>query len=203
MADKPPVIPQAARPRKRMTRAKRLEEMLLLAEQILVEEGADALSVSRIAEDMGVARTVVYSHFPNTSALIFAIIERHWRDLDARFAKIDAAAPFPERLRQFASIYIGDNTYARLRLKRLLFAAAREETVRAEQRRRQDLRVQLWSKALRDAYGLPNAKADMAAAMALESLAAIGASARPGQSAKDQAVDLYVSAVMGMIAAIS
>lgn len=74
--------------RQRLTREDRLRQLIETAWRIVGEEGTDALTLGRLAERAGVAKPVVYSHFPTRSALLTAL----YRDFDAReFAIMDAA----------------------------------------------------------------------------------------------------------------
>ena len=58
-------------------RTTRVCEIILdAAAQLLVREGAGAVTVVRIAEETGVARTTIYRHFPNPSGLLLDAIDR-------------------------------------------------------------------------------------------------------------------------------
>ncbi len=58
-------------------RTTRVCEIILdAAAQLLVREGAGAVTVVRVAEETGVARTTIYRHFPNPSGLLLDAIDR-------------------------------------------------------------------------------------------------------------------------------
>ena len=58
----------------RTTRVCRI--ILDAAAELLVKEGAGAVTAMRIAEETGVARTTIYRHFPNPSGLLLDAIDR-------------------------------------------------------------------------------------------------------------------------------
>jgi len=74
--------------RQRLTRQDRSRQLIEIAWRIVGAEGADALTLGRLAERAGVTKPVVYSHFATRNALLLAL----YRDFDAReFAIMEAA----------------------------------------------------------------------------------------------------------------
>ncbi|MBE9607422.1 TetR/AcrR family transcriptional regulator [Acetobacteraceae bacterium H6797] len=75
-------MPETTRPpvRQRLLRAERLRQLIETARRIVREEGADALTLGRLAESAGVTRPVVYDHFQTRNGLLKALYE----DYDAR-----------------------------------------------------------------------------------------------------------------------
>lgn len=59
--------------RTRLSRADRFDQLVEMAWALVREEGADALTLGRLAERAGVAKPVVYSHFPSRNALLAAL----------------------------------------------------------------------------------------------------------------------------------
>lgn len=45
--------------------------------QVLLREGADRLTTTRVAERAGVSVGTLYQYYPNKHSLLFAVIERH------------------------------------------------------------------------------------------------------------------------------
>ena len=74
--DRAPPAPK----RRRLTRAERLRQLLDVAWRLVRDEGSDALTLGRLAEQAGVAKPVVYDHFGTRSGLLIAL----YRDYDAR-----------------------------------------------------------------------------------------------------------------------
>ncbi|MCW6026687.1 TetR/AcrR family transcriptional regulator [Stenotrophomonas sp. SRS1] len=76
-----PSDPAASVPtRRRMTRDDRLRQLLETAWRLIREEGTDALTLGRLAEQAGVTKPVVYDHFGTRAGLLAAL----YRDFDAR-----------------------------------------------------------------------------------------------------------------------
>ena len=67
-----------ASPVKRLSRAKRRQQLLETALLIVREEYLDSLTLGRLAERAGVSKPVVYDHFPTPSALLIELYK--WID---------------------------------------------------------------------------------------------------------------------------
>lgn len=75
-------------PRRRLSREDRLRQLLDVAWQLVREEGTDALTLGRLAEQAGITKPVVYDHFTTRPGLLAAL----YQDYDARqTALMDAA----------------------------------------------------------------------------------------------------------------
>jgi AcrR family transcriptional regulator len=75
-------------PRRRMTRDERQRQLLGVAWRLVREEGTDALTLGRLAEQAGVTKPVVYDHFSTRPGLLAAL----YQEFDARqTALMDAA----------------------------------------------------------------------------------------------------------------
>ncbi|MEO4017490.1 TetR/AcrR family transcriptional regulator [Pseudomonas rossensis] len=75
-------------PRRRMSREDRQRQLLDVAWQLVREEGTDALTLGRLAEQAGITKPVVYDHFTTRPGLLAAL----YQDFDARqTALMDAA----------------------------------------------------------------------------------------------------------------
>jgi len=74
--------------RVRLSRAERLRQLLDVSWRVIRDEGTDALTLPRLAQDAGVAKPVVYDHFGTRDGLFAAL----YQDFDARqTARLDAA----------------------------------------------------------------------------------------------------------------
>jgi len=63
--------------RTRLSRAERYDQLVDVSWALVREEGADALTLGRLAERAGVAKPVVYSHFPSRPALLAALFREY------------------------------------------------------------------------------------------------------------------------------
>ncbi|NVZ99534.1 TetR/AcrR family transcriptional regulator [Pseudomonas gingeri] len=89
-------------PRRRLTREDRHRQLLDVAWQLVREEGTDALTLGRLAEQAGVTKPVVYDHFTTRPGLLGAL----YQDYDLRqTALMDAALQASEQtLAGFAGV---------------------------------------------------------------------------------------------------
>lgn len=80
--------PPAAPPRRRLSREDRQRQLLDVAWRLVREEGSEALTLARLAEQAGVTKPIVYDHFVTRPGLLAAL----YQDYDARqTALMDAA----------------------------------------------------------------------------------------------------------------
>jgi AcrR family transcriptional regulator len=81
--------------RVRMAREDRYEQLITLSWSIVRNEGADALTLGRLAQTAGVTKPVVYSHFPSRSQLLIALFEeydsRQMEALESAIADLDVS----------------------------------------------------------------------------------------------------------------
>ncbi|ACL59849.1 TetR/AcrR family transcriptional regulator [Methylobacterium nodulans] len=100
--------PGSPKARQRLSREDRLRQLVEIARQIVRDEGADALTLGRLAERAGVSRPVVYDHFETRNGLLKALYE----DYDARrMAVLQAAlvaspATLADRAKVIAETYV-------------------------------------------------------------------------------------------------
>lgn len=67
-------------PRRRLSREERLRQLLDVAWQLVREEGTQALTLGRLAEQAGLTKPVVYDHFSTRPGLLAAL----YQDFDTR-----------------------------------------------------------------------------------------------------------------------
>ncbi|WP_434705985.1 TetR/AcrR family transcriptional regulator [Pseudomonas sp. Z1-12] len=95
-------------PRRRLSRQDRQRQLLEVAWRLVREEGSDALTLARLADQAGVTKPIVYDHFITRSGLLAAL----YQDFDARqTALMDAAleaseATLQSRAAVIASSYV-------------------------------------------------------------------------------------------------
>ncbi|MEL6862412.1 MAG: helix-turn-helix domain-containing protein [Pseudomonadota bacterium] len=83
--------------RKRLSKADRKRQLLEIAKAMLEADGADALTLARLAERAGVSKPIAYDHFESKSGLLVALLEdtsRYYEtDAEAKFAAAPATIP--------------------------------------------------------------------------------------------------------------
>jgi AcrR family transcriptional regulator len=81
------------------TRAQDFDEkrhgLLLVAANVFATQGMDKASMSQIASEAGVSKSLLYHYYPSKDALIFAIIHTHMEAIDLRLSQVprDGIAP--------------------------------------------------------------------------------------------------------------
>jgi AcrR family transcriptional regulator len=86
----------------------RLRQDLISAANRLLENGAshESLSLRAVAREVGIAPTSIYLHFPDNTALLLAVYERHFADLADHLNQAIARHADPAtRLRAAAEAY--------------------------------------------------------------------------------------------------
>lgn len=63
--------------KKRMSASQRFEQLLECALEVLKEEGADALSLGRVAQKAGVTKPIVYGHFESRAGLLATLYQNY------------------------------------------------------------------------------------------------------------------------------
>ncbi|MCI0997969.1 TetR/AcrR family transcriptional regulator [Pseudomonas corrugata] len=95
-------------PRRRLSRQDRQRQLLDVAWRLVREEGSDALTLARLADQGGVTKPIVYDHFVSRSGLLAAL----YQDFDVRQtglmdAALEASEPtLKDRARVIASSYV-------------------------------------------------------------------------------------------------
>ncbi len=78
--------------RAKLSRAAVVDRALLIADA----DGLDALTIRRLAQELGVTPMALYWHFRNKEELIAGLADRIWGEIKS---DVDPAAPWPEQLR--------------------------------------------------------------------------------------------------------
>jgi TetR/AcrR family transcriptional regulator, tetracycline repressor protein len=85
-------VEDQAAERTRLTRAAVVDRALRLADA----DGLDALTIRKLATDLGVTPMALYWHFRSKDELLEGLAERVWGEFDMN---VDRAAPWPDQLR--------------------------------------------------------------------------------------------------------
>jgi AcrR family transcriptional regulator len=100
-------IPTGSR-RRRLSREDRHRQLLDVAWRLVREEGTEALTLGRVAEQAGVAKPVVYDHFATRPGLLAALYQEYdTRQTALMDAALQASEPIlAERAAVIASSYV-------------------------------------------------------------------------------------------------
>jgi len=149
-----------------MTGPQRREQLLDVAGQVIERDGLAALTMERVAAAAEVSKPVLYGHFENRAALLLALLERYWRDVDeAVAARLKEGVTLDDRLSGlvrgvFDAIEKGGPV-----VQLLLTNDSHEPIVEEARRRRYREAERSWSRAYQTSIGLSKPEADAAAAI--------------------------------------
>jgi len=76
--------------------------------RLIARRGYEALSMRRLADEVGLAPAALYRYFPNKQAILFRLLEEHMHELLAAWtrARLPGARPAPERLEAFTRFHV-------------------------------------------------------------------------------------------------
>jgi len=102
----------ALEPRKTPVQARSTVTVEAISEatiQVLLSQGAERLTTTRVAERAGVSVGTLYQYYPNKRSLLFAVLERHMNDVAT---KVEAACesachkPLAEMIREMVEAFV-------------------------------------------------------------------------------------------------
>ena len=88
MSSRPAPLSASPSPRRRLSRPERHRQLLDTAWRLVREEGTEALTLGRLADEAGVTKPVAYDHFGSRAGLLAAL----YREYDANQTSLMSAA---------------------------------------------------------------------------------------------------------------
>jgi AcrR family transcriptional regulator len=101
------------------------EKIAAAASRLLGSEGADAVTMRRVAEAVGITAMAVYRHYPNRAGLLNALADEGFAELAVRLARLKATGDIKKRLERVMDVFL-DHALERPRLFELMFLKPRE-----------------------------------------------------------------------------
>lgn len=108
-----------------MTALPTCEKIAIAARKILDREGADAVTMRRVAEAVGITAMAVYRHYPNRAGLLNVLAEEGFAELAIRLQKVKTSGSIEKRLESVMNIFL-DHALDQPRLFELMFLKPRE-----------------------------------------------------------------------------
>lgn len=102
-----------------------LQRIAQAGRKLLDQEGADAVTMRRIAKAVRITPMAIYRHYPDRDALLNAIADRGFAELAARLAANATARNVGDRLMSMGDIYL-DYALQNPRLFELMFLKQRK-----------------------------------------------------------------------------
>jgi AcrR family transcriptional regulator len=108
-----------------MPAAPTAQKIATAARRLLDREGAEAVTMRRIAEAVGVTPMAVYRHYPDRAGLLNALANEGFEELARRLATQRFSVDIARRLTKMANIYL-EHALENPRLFELMFLKPRE-----------------------------------------------------------------------------
>jgi len=101
------------------------EKIANAARRLLEREGADAVTMRRVAEAVGITAMAVYRHYPNRAGLLNALADEGFEELALRLERLRPKGDTRERLEAIMNVFL-DHALEKPRLFELMFLKPRE-----------------------------------------------------------------------------
>ena len=101
------------------------EKIAAAARRLLDREGADAVTMRRVAEAVGITAMAVYRHYPNRAGLLNALADEGFAELTLRLESLRPGGDMTKRLERVMDAFL-DHALERPRLFELMFLKPRE-----------------------------------------------------------------------------
>jgi len=102
-----------------------IEKILAAARRLLDKEGAEAVTMRRVANAAGITAMAIYRHFPDHEGLLNAIADQGFEELAANLARKRFPGSIEQRLTRMGEIYL-DHALKNPRLFELMFLKPRQ-----------------------------------------------------------------------------
>lgn len=89
-----------------MTTVPTVQRIATAARRLLDKEGADAVTMRRVASAVGITPMAVYRHYPNRAGLLNALADAGFDELAARLAEVRSVGDLEKRLTKILNIYL-------------------------------------------------------------------------------------------------
>ncbi|MCA3722044.1 TetR/AcrR family transcriptional regulator [Phenylobacterium sp.] len=144
------------RKRIRLAPEVRREQILDQAAHLILAEGLYAVSMERLARDIGISKGLVYNYFPTRDALLTALLNREQAELrDRGMASALEAESFEDLIRQTTRLYLEQTRDRGALIAALLSDPSVALLMEAENRADRERTVRYFVRAARREYGLP------------------------------------------------
>jgi AcrR family transcriptional regulator len=108
-----------------MATSRTTRRIAIAGRRLLDKEGAEAVTMRRVAKAVGITPMAIYRHYPSRAALLNSLADEGFEQLAARLTGKRFASRIEERLKQMGEIYL-DHALENPRLFELMFLKPRE-----------------------------------------------------------------------------
>jgi AcrR family transcriptional regulator len=100
------------------------KKIAVASSRVLRAEGAESVTIRRIAKAVGITPMAIYRHYPDREALLNALADEGFRDLAACLSRSRSSGTVEERLMRLADIFL-EHALENPRLFELMFLKPR------------------------------------------------------------------------------
>jgi AcrR family transcriptional regulator len=184
--------------------AERRRQLLDVAEQLVAEDGTEALRMDAVARAAGVTRPVVYEHFRDRDALLVALLRRHAARVASHVAEAAAAEPsFPADLAAATVAYLEVACRSGPAMRALVSAEGRSPAIDEARRTYWGAAASRWADRYREYAGLAPDDALALATAHLAALSALAGLCMEGRLTVPRATTLHVTSALAALDALS
>lgn len=101
------------------------EKIYQAARRLLEREGADAVTMRRVAESVGITAMAVYRHYPNRAGLLNALADEGFTELANRLSSLRLSGDTEKKLEKLMYVFV-DHALENPKLFELMFLKPRE-----------------------------------------------------------------------------
>ena len=193
----------AQRKRTRLTPEVRREQILDEAARLILDEGLYAVSMERLARDVGISKGLVYNYFPTRDALLTALLSREQAELrDRGMASALKAESYVDLIRQTTRLYLEQTRDRGALIAALLSDPSVTKLMEEESRADRERTIRYFVRATRRAYDLPLPLAIAAVEMLSAVTDRAGKLVADGLVDVDSATELCVELITGGLAGL-
>lgn len=195
------MIASSARKRTRLTPEARREQILDAASRLTLEAGLHAVSMERLARDVGISKGLVYNYFPTRDALLAELLRREQTELrDRGMAQALTATSFTDMIRQTTRLYLEQTRDRGALIAALLSDPSVARLMEADNRLDRERTIRYCVRAARREYDLPLPLAISVVDMLMAITGRAGRQVAEGQLDVDPATEICVELITGALA---
>ena len=184
------------RPRRRLPAEERRNQLLDVATEILLESGAQALTMERLAARAGVSKGLGYAYFQDAEDVAVGLWDREADEVYRRVEAASASAPSLEHaLRSAVVIYFDIVADRGALLAGLQAQFGRGRMEQSIQKRNRDF-LGFWADRLQAAHAVERGPAETLAAMWVSAVEAAGRSWSAGLVSRRRAEEMCVALLL-------
>jgi TetR/AcrR family transcriptional regulator, fatty acid biosynthesis regulator len=188
------------RKRTRLSPEARREQILDEASRLVLEEGLHAVSMERLARDVGISKGLVYNYFPTRDALLAELLRREQTELrDRGMAEALSAATYEDLIRQTTRLYLEQTRDRGALIASLLSDPSVARLMEDDNRAAQEATFRYCVRATRREFALPLPLAIAAVDVLMSLTGRAGRLVADGQMEVGPATELCVQLILGAL----